>query len=65
MKCIICKKDITCQATTVVTLERDCLIMLAKGVPAQICTNYGEAYIEENVTANLLKAAEKTARSGI
>ncbi len=37
MKCIICKKGVTRQGTTTVTLERDCLTMVVKGVPAEVC----------------------------
>ncbi len=64
MKCIICKKGITRQETTTVTLERDCLTMVVKGVPAQVCPICGEAYIDEKITAKLLKGAEERVREG-
>jgi len=38
--------------------------MVIKGVPAQVCENCGEAYVDENVASELLKSAEQTARTG-
>ncbi len=64
MKCIICKKGVTRQGTTTVTLERGCFTMVVKGVPAQVCPICGEAYINEKITAELLKDAEERVREG-
>ena len=64
MKCVICKKASTKTGTTTVTLERGCLIMVVKCVPALVCPNCGEAYISELVIAELLKDAEERARTG-
>jgi hypothetical protein len=38
--------------------------MVVKGVPAEVCDNCGEAYVEGIVTADLLDAAERMAKSG-
>ncbi|MDD2756058.1 MAG: type II toxin-antitoxin system MqsA family antitoxin [Methanothrix sp.] len=64
MKCVICKKAFTKPGTTSITLERGCLTMVVKCVPAQVCPNCGEAYISEEVTAKLLKDAEERVRTG-
>jgi len=64
MRCTICKNGVTRQGTTTVTLERDCLTMVVKGVPAQVCPICKEAYIDETITAELLKGAEESAREG-
>ena len=64
MKCVICKKASTKPGTTTVTFERGCLTMVVKCVPAQVCPNCGEAYINERVTAELLKDAEERASTG-
>ncbi len=64
MKCVTCKTGSTRSSTTTVTLERGSLIMVIKGVPAQVCENCGEAYVDENVASELLKSAEQTARTG-
>ena len=64
MKCVICNQVDTVAGTTSVLLERDQLTFVVKNVPAQICPNCGEAYTDENVTANLLREAEKMAGAG-
>lgn len=64
MKCLICKQDETCQGETTVTLERGELTLVIKRVPAKVCPNCGEAYVEEAVAAELLQTAERMARSG-
>ena len=59
MKCVICKKASTKPGTTTVNFERGCLTMAVKCVPAKVCPNCGEAYINEKVTAELLKTQRK------
>jgi mRNA interferase RelE/StbE len=58
------QKASTKPSTTTVTLERDCLTMVVKCVPAQVCPNCGEAYIDKKVTAGLLRDAEERASTG-
>jgi len=64
MKCLICKQDETRQGETTVTLERDELTLVIKHVPAKVCPNCGEAYVDEAVATELLQTAERMARSG-
>jgi YgiT-type zinc finger domain-containing protein len=64
MKCLICKQAETKPGTTTLTLERDGLTFVVKNVPAQVCPNCGEAYIDEAVTAQLFSTAEQMSRSG-
>jgi hypothetical protein len=45
-------------------LERGGLIMVIKGVPAQVCKNCGEAYVDDEVALELLKSAEQAASAG-
>lgn len=59
MKCVICKQAETKLGTTTVTLERDGLTCVIKRVPAQVCLNCGEDYVDEDVTGDLLKSAEQ------
>ena len=47
------------------TLARDQLTLVIKGVPAQICENCGEEYVDEDITSRLLETAEEAARSGV
>ena len=59
MKCAICTYGETEPGTTTVTLERDSLTLVVKGVRAQVCDNCGEAYVDEATTHKLLEAEVK------
>ena len=43
--------------TTTVTFHRDGRTLVVNEVPAEVCENCGEAYIAEDVTAELLRIA--------
>lgn len=64
MKCPICKHGETTAGQATVTLERSGMTLVVKQVPAQVCDNCGEEYVDETVAAQLLKEAEECARSG-
>ena len=64
MKCVICKQAQTTPGTTTITLERGELTLVVKNVPAQVCPNCGEAYVDEQASAQVLKTAEQMARAG-
>ena len=65
MKCVICKKGETRPGTSTVTLERDKATLVVRLVPASVCENCGEAYMDEKTTSRLLKTAEEAARAGV
>jgi YgiT-type zinc finger domain-containing protein len=65
MKCIICKNGETKPGNATVTLEREGTTLVIKGVPADVCANCGEEYVDERITARLLKTAEEAVRSGV
>jgi YgiT-type zinc finger domain-containing protein len=65
MRCVICKQGETQPGTTTVTLERIGMTLVFKSVPAQVCDNCGEAYVDEEVSRQILKAAEDAARHGV
>lgn len=65
MKCVICKVGSTEEGRTTLTLERDNMILVFKGVPAQVCQNCGEAYVDDATTRLVLQKAEEAARSGV
>jgi len=65
MKCPLCKHDGTQPGTTTVTLERDTTTLVFKGVPAEVCENCGEAYVNEAKTEQLLNAAEDAVKAGV
>ncbi|MBL8373941.1 type II toxin-antitoxin system MqsA family antitoxin [Accumulibacter sp.] len=58
MICPICRCGHTRPGFASVTLERDLTTLLFKDVPAQVCDNCGEEFIDETTSANLLHAAE-------
>ncbi|MCP5160687.1 MAG: type II toxin-antitoxin system MqsA family antitoxin [Hahellaceae bacterium] len=65
MKCLICKQGETHPGHATVTLERDSATLVFKGVPADICGNCGEEYIQEVVTARMLAQAEECVSRGV
>ncbi len=65
MKCVICKQGETKVGKATITLERDGTTLVVKGVPANVCTNCGEEYVSEEITARLLKNAEEAAQAGV
>lgn len=65
MKCAICKQGDTEPGKTTVTLERGSMTLVFKGVPAQVCANCGEAYVDDEIGAQILKDAEEAARAGV
>jgi YgiT-type zinc finger domain-containing protein len=50
MTCVICKSGETQPGTATVTLEREGATVVIKRVPARVCKNCGEEYVEESVT---------------
>ncbi|HLZ80565.1 MAG TPA: type II toxin-antitoxin system MqsA family antitoxin [Ktedonobacteraceae bacterium] len=65
MRCVMCKDEGTSLGTTTVTLERNAKTVVFKHVPAQVCENCGEAYIDVEVTRQLLQVIEEAARGGV
>ena len=64
MKCIVCRQAETRPGTTTVTLERQGATLVLKDVPAQVCTNCGEDYVDDAVAGALLQSAEQMVVSG-
>ena len=64
VKGVICKHGQTQPRTVTVTLERATLTLVIKNVPAQVCQNCGEEYVNEEITERLLKTAEEVAQAG-
>jgi YgiT-type zinc finger domain-containing protein len=58
MKCPICKNGMTRAGFASVTLERSGVTLVFKCVPAQVCDNCGEEYIDEDITRVLLAEGE-------
>ena len=65
MKCPICKHGETKPGQTTVTLERDGMAVVFRGVPGEVCDNCGETFHDEAVTASLLRQANEAAAAGV
>ncbi|MFQ5853708.1 MAG: type II toxin-antitoxin system MqsA family antitoxin [Candidatus Binatia bacterium] len=65
MKCVICKQGESKPGKATVTLERGGTTLVIKGVPANVCTNCGEQYVDQEITVRLLKDAEEAVRAGV
>ena len=65
MICPICKNGHTVPGLASVTLERQTTTLLFKEVPAHICENCGEEFIDDNISIRLLATAEASARNGV
>ncbi len=65
MKCVVSKKGETARGKVTITLERGDMTLVIKKVPADICQNCGEEYVDEDTTAQLLKNAEEASQMGV
>ncbi|MBC7815055.1 MAG: type II toxin-antitoxin system MqsA family antitoxin [Burkholderiales bacterium] len=65
MKCVVCKQGETLSGTTTLTFERDNMTLVVKGVPAQVCENCGEAYIDDAIAVELLQMATDALENGV
>jgi YgiT-type zinc finger domain-containing protein len=64
MKCAICKNGNTHPGQTSVFLQRGNAMVIIKEVPADICDNCGEYYLDDTVTSETLRYAEDALQKG-
>ena len=62
MKCVICRQGVLAPGNVTVTLERDESITIIKGVPAEVCQDCGEYYLDESVASHVYAQAEDSVR---
>ncbi len=65
MKCMICKHGNTQKGSTTITLEKDGSTIVFKHVPALVCENCGEKYIEDETAKEVLSKAKEIQKSGV
>ena len=58
MICLICRQAETTDALVSVVLARGEIKIVIEHVPAHVCPNCGEAYVEQDVAIRLLQGAE-------
>lgn len=63
VRCVVCRQVQVKPGQATLTLERDGLTLLIQNVPASVCPGCGEAYVDEDVTARLLRSAEEMVRA--
>ena len=63
-RCVICKNGNSHPGKATATLERAGTTLIVRGMPAEICENCGEEYVDESAATSLLKTAEEAARAG-
>ena len=64
MKCVVCKQAERRPGVTTVTFERGDATFVVREVPAQVCPNCGEDYVDAKVAAELLRSSEDLSRAG-
>ena len=62
MDCVICKNGKTLRGKATVTIERGGSIIVIKDVPADICQNCGECYLDAEMTKKVLKRADQSGK---
>lgn len=65
MICVVCRQSDTRPDKTTVVLLRNGATVVINDVPARVCANCGEEYVDEKVTESVLSAAEASARAGV
>ena len=65
MRCVICRQAETIPGTTTMSLTRGDATLVMRDVPAQVCPNCGEDYVDEGVAAALERSADAFERSGL
>ena len=64
MRCVVCKQADTQSGVTTVMLQRGVATYVVRDVPAQVCPNCGEDYVDASVASELLRASEDLSRAG-
>ena len=59
MECALCKVGTTKKGTVNIHLERGDSIIIIKDVPAEVCSNCGHYYLDEETTRQVLDRANK------
>lgn len=65
MNCPICKHGLLGSGHATVTLQSNGSTVVFKNVPAEVCGNCAEQYVDEATTSRLLDEVERAARNGV
>lgn len=64
MDCMICKHGETHPGHVTVTLQRGESTIIFKNVPAEVCENCGEYYLNDEITGQLTERAKEASQHG-
>jgi YgiT-type zinc finger domain-containing protein len=65
MKCVICKHGHTGHGKTTVLLTKSKVSVIIREVPADICENCGEYYLDEKTTQKVLQIAQQAVERNV
>jgi YgiT-type zinc finger domain-containing protein len=65
VKCVVCKHGETRPGSTTLVLQRDGATVVINDVPARVCGNCGEEYVDEEVAEKVLATARASASTGL
>ena len=65
MNCPICKHGNMAAGRTSLIMEKEGATLVIKQVPAEVCDNCGEAFVDEEVGRKVHKIAESELKKGI
>jgi YgiT-type zinc finger domain-containing protein len=65
MKCVVCRNGETAAGATTITLERGDAVLVVRGVPARVCRNCGEEYLDEQEVRRLQALLDESAKPGV
>lgn len=60
MICLVCKHNRFRKGTTLLPIERGNAILLITDIPARVCENCGETYLEEETAQDVQDLANET-----
>ena len=63
MKCAVYRHGATALATATLTVPRDVVTLVVRGVPAQVCENCGEEYVDAGEVDSVVALADATGNS--
>lgn len=65
MKCLVCKHNRFEKGTTILPIEHGKAILLITDIPARVCENCGETYIDEAIAQDVQDLANETSSGEI
>ena len=65
MNCPICKSGNMASGKTSITFERQNATVVVKSIPANVCDNCGEAFIDETIARSVHRIVETELKKGV